>query len=1102
MLRAQKTNPSEKMTGKHCTIPWIIDTGASNHMTGSVMSMHDLHNIQSCPVGLPDGQHTTATKEGTVILDGGLKLTNVLYVPKLNCNLISVPQLIDESDCIFQFTNKLCVIQDRTSRMLIGAGERMNGLYFFRGIHGVKANKVNAIDQTDLWHRRLGHPSWKITQLIPSISKSKSSELFNKACDVCLRAKQTREKFPLSNHKASSVFELIHCDLWGPYRTPSSCGAFYFLTIVDDFSRAVWIYLLVDKKEVSRTLMNFFTMIERQYNKQVKIFRSDNGTEFTCMKNYFLDHGIIFQSSCIGTPQQNGRVERKHRHILNVARALRFQGHLPIEFWGECVLTAGYLINRTPSVVLGEKSPYEVLHGHAAPLEHLRVFGSLCYAHNQGRKGDKFASRSRKCVFVGYPYGKKGWRLYDLEAKVFFVSRDVEFFESEYPFANISATHEKSLHYKEVVQVNEENIDILDIVSNGEPSNSLEIGSDLAHEVREGRTDDNATDMALDPVVSDRDQQEADVTPNPIGESSSLQLGRGLRIKKASTRLDGYVTNTVQKLSPFTSSLSSVHPSGEPYPIAHYVNCEKFSLAHRVFLAAITHDREPVMYAEAVKDERWREAMQSEIQALENNETWTLTSLPQGKKALGCKWIYKIKRKSDGTVERYKARLVILGNHQVEGIDYTETFAPVVKMVTVRTVLAVAATRNWELHQMDVHNAFLHGELHEEVFMKLPPGFAVQQPGMVCKLKKSLYGLKQAPRCWFSKLSAALKAYGFKQSLYDYSLFVLQESELHLVVLVYVDDLIISGNNCNAIQKFKAYLHTCFHMKDLGVLKYFLGVEVARSSTGIFLCQRKYALDIVAETGLLGAKPANTPLEQNHHLALASGPLIVNSEQYRRLVGRLIYLCFTRPELSYCVHILSQFMQQPRQEHWEAALRVVRYLKGNPGQGILLRKDSDLKLYGWCDSDWASCPLTRRSLTGWFVSLGNSPISWKTKKQHTVSRSSAEAEYRSMANTTCELKWLKGILSCLGICHDQPIMIYCDSQAALHISKNPIFHERTKHIEVDCHFVRDEITKGIIQPVHVSTHTQLADIFTKALGRPQFVFLLDKLGICDLHAPT
>jgi len=493
--------------------------------------------------------------------------------------------------------------------------------------------------------------------------------------------------------------------------------------------------------------------------------------------------------------------------------------------------------------------------------------------------------------------------------------------------------------------------------------------------------------------------------------------------------------------------------------------------------------------------------MQQEIQALEDNNTWTVCPLPPQKRALGCKWVYKIKYHVNGTIERFKARLVILGNHQIEGIDYNETFAPVAKMVTVRIVFAVAAAKHWELHQMDVHNAFLHGDLQEEIYMKFPPGFRSSHSDMVCKFHKSLYGLKQAPRCWFAKLSRALKEYGFQRSYSDYSLFTLHDKNIQLVVLVYVDDLIICGNNHDSIQCFKDYLSRRFLMKDLGKLKYFLRVEVARSSTGIFLCQRKYALDIISEVGLLGAKPASTPLEQNHHLGLANGELLANPDRYRRLVGRLIYLCFTRPELSYCVHVLSQFMQQPRTEHWEAALRVVRYLKSNPGQGVLLDSRCDLQLSGWCDSDWAACPLTRKSLTGWIVFLGHSPISWKTKKQNTVARSSAEAEYRSMASTTCELKWIKSVLSNLGVTHSMPIQLYCDNQAASHIAKNPVFHERTKHIDVDCHFIRDEIVCQNLQPSYVPTRTQLADTFTKALGRTQFHDLLGKLGIWTPHAP-
>jgi hypothetical protein len=387
-----------------------------------------------CPVGLPNGQQTAATKEGTVVLSDKLKLANVLYVPSLQCNLISVSQLINESDCVAQFTNKICAIQDRTSRMVIGAGELREGLYYLRGRATVATVQTGNEKSFNLWHKRLGHPSSKVLELVSNIGAGKISSLRNQVCDVYLRAKQIRDKFPASDNKTLESFQLIHCDLWGPYRTTALCGARYFLTIVDDYSRATWIYLLLDKKEVSVNLCNFIALVERQFNKQVKTVRSDNGTEFIYLGNYFHKHGIMHETSCARTPQQNGRVEHKHRHILNVARALRFQANLPIEFGGECILTAGYVINRTPPLILHGKTPYEVLYGMTPQLEHMRVFGCLCYIHNQGHKGDKFASHSRKCVFMGYPYSKKGWRVYDLGLGVFLISRDVVFCEDKFPY--------------------------------------------------------------------------------------------------------------------------------------------------------------------------------------------------------------------------------------------------------------------------------------------------------------------------------------------------------------------------------------------------------------------------------------------------------------------------------------------------------------------------------------------------------------------------------------------------------------------------------------------------------------------------------------------
>lgn len=353
------------------------------------------------------------------------------------------------------------------------------------------------------------------------------------------------------------------------------------------------------------------------------------------------------------------------------------------------------------------------------------------------------------------------------------------------------------------------------------------------------------------------------------------------------------------------------------YPIEEYDDCQRFLEKHKAYMAAIISAVEPKIFSQAMEYERWRNAMGGEIDAQEINRTWTIEDLPKGKCAIGFKWVYKLKFNSDGSLKRHKARLVTLGSKQIEGEDYGETFAPVAKIGTVRMFLDTTVKHKWEVHKMDVHNAFLHEDLDEEVYMKLPPGFTSADPSKVCRLRKSLYGLKQAPRCWFAKLSTALKKYDFEQCFADYSLFTYHRDRIRINVLIYVDDIIITGSSEKKNESFKEYLSTCFHMKDLGDLKYFLGIEVAKNSIGIYLCQRKYALNIIVETGLLGAKPVSFPLEHNHQLSLSKTLLLSNPEPYKRLIGHLIYLGVTRPDLAYCVHVLAQFMQAPRDAHWQ-----------------------------------------------------------------------------------------------------------------------------------------------------------------------------------------
>nr|GEW06400.1 putative reverse transcriptase, RNA-dependent DNA polymerase, Gag-polypeptide of LTR copia-type [Tanacetum cinerariifolium] len=376
----------------------------------------------------------------------------------------------------------------------------------------------------------------------------------------------------------------------------------------------------------------------------------------------------------------------------------------------------------------------------------------------------------------------------------------------------------------------------------------------------------------------------------------------------------------------------------------------------------------------------------------------------------------------------HMARLVAKGCTQREGVDYHETFAPVAKLVTVRTLLVVATKKGWIIHQLHVNNAFLHGDLDEEVYMKIP----------------------QASRNWYKKLTSFLLSLNFKQSKADYFLFTYQKAGVYVVILIYVDDVIIVGDNSEKIQQIKQQLGDEFSIKNLGPLKYFLGIEVAKTSDGLVLSQRKYILDILKDSEMLGCRPSVFPFDQGTKLDKGEEEARVDATQYRRLVGRLLYLQATRPDVTYAINVLSQFVSDPRQNHLEAAKRVLRYLKGTPGKGILLPREGPTTLTAYCHSDWLGCPFTRRSKTGYLLLFSSGPISWKTKKHSVVSRSSAEAEYRAMASTVSEIIWVRWLLKDMQVQLTTPTSLFCDNQAARHIANNPVYHERTKHVEMDC----------------------------------------------------
>lgn len=335
----------------------------------------------------------------------------------------------------------------------------------------------------------------------------------------------------------------------------------------------------------------------------------------------------------------------------------------------------------------------------------------------------------------------------------------------------------------------------------------------------------------------------------------------------------------------------------------------------------------------------------------------------------------------------------------------------------------------------------------------------------------------------------------------DYSLFTLKKNGDFIALVVYVDDIIITGRSPSLITEVKSFIHGKFKIKDLGLLKYFLGLEVARTNEGIFLHQRKYALELLEEYGFLDCKPALTPIEQKHDLGSSSAPAVSDVLYYRRLIGKLLYLTVTRPDIAYTIHVLSQFVNQPTDDHLRAAHRVLRYLKAAPAQGIFFSYAASLELQVCCDADWAACPVTRKSITGYLILLGNSVVSWKSKKQQVVSSSSAESEHRSMAAACRETIWITRLFDDLQAKISQPIRFMCDNKATIHIAHNPVFHERTKHVEIDCHIVRSNVTSGLITLIHVGTDEQPADLLTKPLPKHRITYLCSKLGISNfLHA--
>ena len=1033
---------------------WIIDSGATKHMSPCLDQFSDYVPFRvSESVSLGNGTVCDALGIGRVVVsmlcEGEVKrytLSDVLYVPQLVNNFFSVTAATLKGHQV-TFAKKQCTIH--RDGKLIATGSSMNHIWYVDCLNDnvcavLKPKSVT--EQLALWHQRLGHVHEQRLKtavnndLIAGVNGVSGDLPF---CEACVQAKQTRKPFKgLNEVQTTRKLQLVHSDVCGPMSVASLGGSRYFVTFTDDYTRCSRVYFMKQKSEVLNKFKEFESEVTNHAGLNILALRTDNGGEYTSheFEAYLKLKGIRHELTVPYSPQQNGVAERLNRTLQETALSQIVHANLPKCFWADSIATACYVRNRLPAVPLNV-SPYEKWYGKPPNVKHVRVFGCIAYALIPDVKRQKMAAKSEKMRFIGYPFGTKGYRLYDIKRHRVVVCRDVVFNESDFGVQKVV-----------------------------DPGVSVE--------------DDK---LVTSPVIV-REHQPASATsdvrqPSPQHEQSAQPF---VRRSSREVRPPNRFGDWIQGDKP--EHLESVQA-----PV-----CDD-SIRHCLYFHSI---HEPATIAEALETpeaNEWKRAADEEMKSLENMNTWKLVPLPEGRKTVNCRWVFKVKNKPDGTVDRFKARLVAKGYSQQPGIDYTETFAPVVRLNSLRSLLAYAVCNKLLIHQMDVVTAFLNGSLEEEVYMEQPPGYVKQgQEDLVCYLQRSLYGLKQSPRCWNKTFCDYLKNLKFVQLKADCCIFK-REEPLTFIAL-YVDDVIVIAETDEVVWKTKLELSERFQMKDMGPLHYILGVSCIQDESNgkIGLTQEMYISKLIDKYGLTHANVVSTPSDPNVTLMKNDG--ISNpcdKSLYQSLVGSLLYAAqATRPDIQYAVSAVAKYCSAPDQSHLTAAKRILRYLKKTQNYVLWLEGSSDAELLGFSDADYARDVDDRHSTSGYVFMLGSGCISWYSGKQKAVSTSTAQAEYIALSYATREAIFLRQLLSEIKGDDIGRVLIREDNQAALSIAHNPVFYSRAKHIDVSYHFVREAVTDGQIGLEHCSSNDMIADLLTKPLSKQHFERLCTLLNLC------
>ena len=1021
---------------------WISDSGATQHITGIQSWFVEYTQFDtSVPVSLSNQKKAYALGSGTVQLEGLVNnewitctLKNVLYIPG-SVNLFSETIMAQKGYVIIRDKTKTTfTLNDIPGPVAVFKGK----LYImeFRPTEAM-ALSLKGANMSKIWHERLSHINMSYIKntigkhAAIGINENDLKDDFD--CDICHIGKEARKPFPRRAATRSTLpGEMIHADIAGKMPMPSLGGSSFFLLLKDDYSGFRTVYFLKHKSDTPRLVQQFIKFLERQTGNKLKAFRSDNGTEFTnsTLQEFFKQNGIIHETTVPYCPESNGRAEREIRTIKDSARSLLHQHNVPEFLWAEAVATVVYIHNRVLDKQSPDKTAFEQIFGKKPSLDHARTFGCKAYSQVPTEKRRVWDPKGIKCIMVGYDSKSNHYRLYNPERKAVFVARNVSFEEEiKDGYSRIEYLSDEEGIYA--------------------PTNSPSASPE--REIKP--TQSTSTDTT---VLIDTETGKYRATIPKEGKVKILipKSDRTLRDRGSIKTPDRYQANMASTID------------------------------------------EPSSYSEALKSpivNKWKEAMNEEIQSHKQNKTWTLVPKPNDAKILDSRWVFKIKPNPDGT-NRYKARLVIKGYRQTQGIDYTETFSSVCRYESIRLLLAIAASYYFTIKQFDIKTAFLYGSLQETVYMHQPEGITNEDENLVCLLNKSLYGLKQAPRCWNQTFSSFLEDFNFLPSSSDPSVYIGECDEDKVYLLLYVDDGLVLSHSTTAIEQFLCQIKQKFEVKISDPTN-FVGIEIQQEHDGsLVLTQKAYIASILKRFCMEECKQSSVPMQPNTNLELAK--VADEKYPYRELIGSLIFLArTTRIDIAFATSRMAQFCNNYSEQHWTEAKKILRYLKGTADLGIKYKRSNNLEMRGFSDSDYAGDKIERKSVTGYVFLLNGAPISWCSQKQQIVALSSTEAEYVALTATAKEAVWLQKLTSELGHEVQRPLPLFVDNQSAIKLAHNPEFHNRSKHIDVKYHFTRNLIQQGDISVDYVPTDKQAADCLTKPLLKTKFEEMKQLIGI-------